>query len=108
MVLPNLQRIESGLHAFGDAENFYENGADESENYHRPTNFYTAGDLWNKVQSLIQQLLDYFMDLSNLRSLPLNPIGKSGNSGLSINSLVYNVSVNLGHFSFYDDPFMIF
>ena len=31
MVLPNLQRIESGLHAFGDAENFYENGADESE-----------------------------------------------------------------------------
>ena len=57
IVVQYLQRIESGLHAFGDADNCDENGAHESENHHRPNNFYTAGYLWNKVQSLIQQLL---------------------------------------------------
>ncbi|KAI2806054.1 hypothetical protein BLOT_005065 [Blomia tropicalis] len=45
-----------------------------------------------QLQSLIQQLLNYYFASSNLGSLPLNPFGKSVNSGLSINLLFHNVS----------------
>ncbi|KAJ6218659.1 hypothetical protein RDWZM_009816 [Blomia tropicalis] len=70
IVLPNLQRIESGLHAFGDAENCGKNSADESEN--------------RKI--IIDRPI----------SIQLVTYG-TNNSGLSINLLFHNVSVNLGH-----------
>lgn len=58
IVLPNLQKIESSLHAFTETSN---NG-DLSER--SLTNFYSATDLWAKVQSLVQQLLEFYLDSS--------------------------------------------
>ena len=64
IVLPNLQKIESGLHAFGDSIADADGGSDASGR--SLTNFYSATDLWAKVQSLVQQLLEFFLDSSNL------------------------------------------
>ena len=79
IVLPNLKRIESGLHAFSmvhDSDSLQLDSITGGS-----TNFYTSSELWLKIQILLQQLLDYYLGMTNISTA--ESIGPSIGSGLS-------------------------
>lgn len=49
IVLPNMKRIEAAF----------------DPNANHSTQFYTVAELWNKIQTMIQQLCDYYLDMNN-------------------------------------------
>lgn len=84
IVLPNLKRIESGLHAFAatDTGDSLHSTTTTTTTALGGTNFYSSNELWLKIQILIQQLLDYYLGVSNMSTIE-TAIEPAITSGLS-------------------------
>lgn len=85
VVLINLKRIESALHMAAMADNMSiqdQNDIDLNSSA-VSTAFYSSIDIWSKIQLLIQQLLDYYLDISQIS-------GQTSSAGSIGNAMNYN------------------
>ncbi|KAH9520629.1 Exocyst complex component 4 [Dermatophagoides farinae] len=98
VILINLKRIDSALHLAAMADNMTIQDPNDVDSNSMAVNtaFYSSIDIWSKIQLLIQQLLDYYLDISQIsgQASSTGPIGGAMNYNL-VSSLLPSAAVNM-------------
>lgn len=82
VVLPNLKRLEAGLNVSSTVNTLSVGGKAAGDEH--GSQLYSSSELWFKVQMLVQQLLDFYLDASNEASAAnANAIGSNATGHLS-------------------------